>query len=321
MVPLYVPGRAGLLGVRVGGGPPASRPRRELRSARRLEARPGPATAHAHRSQALRPCGGLNTGGTWCADMWLDARPGPAAAHAHRSQAPRPAIVTCHRVLARRHSNVACNSRLAISNFEFISLELQRFQTLLKVHAIELHAILLSAGPAAHGHCGQGAHAVQSSPCSVCWWLERYKVLPAGVKWPKIGVFRCAGRVLYRFDPRGLRTGRVLYRVGPPEPPAGRVLYRVNPPEPPAGRVLSRTWSRMRDNVLPAWFVGGSSGTKFSLLASNGPKSAFFGVLGEFCTGPSNQVRRAGFAKPPEPLRITSLLPTGIGRRDVTSPT
>ena len=51
---------AGLLGVPVGGGPPASRPRRELRSARRLEARPGPAAAHGHRSQALclaaRPC-------------------------------------------------------------------------------------------------------------------------------------------------------------------------------------------------------------------------------------------------------------------------
>ena len=45
---------AGLLGVPVGGGPPASRPRRELRSARRLEARPGPATAHGHRSLALR---------------------------------------------------------------------------------------------------------------------------------------------------------------------------------------------------------------------------------------------------------------------------
>ena len=38
--------------VPVGGGPPASRPRRELRSARRLEARPGPATAHGNRSLA-----------------------------------------------------------------------------------------------------------------------------------------------------------------------------------------------------------------------------------------------------------------------------
>ena len=44
---------AGLLCVPVGGGPPASRPRSELRSARRLEARPGPAAAHGHRSQAL----------------------------------------------------------------------------------------------------------------------------------------------------------------------------------------------------------------------------------------------------------------------------
>ena len=45
---------AGLLGVPVGGGPPARRPRRELRSVRRLEARPGPAAAHRHRSLALR---------------------------------------------------------------------------------------------------------------------------------------------------------------------------------------------------------------------------------------------------------------------------
>ena len=75
--------------------------------------------------------------------------------------------------------NVACNSRLAISNFEFISLELQRVQTLLKVHAIELHAILLSAGPAAHGHCGQGAHAVQSSPC----WRQMPQHRPCSVCW------------------------------------------------------------------------------------------------------------------------------------------
>ena len=45
--------RAGLLCAPVGGGPPARRPRRELRLARRLEARPGPAAAHGHRSQAL----------------------------------------------------------------------------------------------------------------------------------------------------------------------------------------------------------------------------------------------------------------------------
>ena len=41
----------------------------------------------------------------------------------------------------------------------------------------------------------------------------------------------------------------------------------------------------MRDFFRPARRVGGGSGTKFSLLAKNGLKSAFWGVLGEFYTG------------------------------------
>ena len=49
--PRGAPVGIGLLGMPVGGGPPARRPRCELRSARRLEARPGPAAAHGHRSQ------------------------------------------------------------------------------------------------------------------------------------------------------------------------------------------------------------------------------------------------------------------------------
>jgi len=41
----------------------------------------------------------------------------------------------------------------------------------------------------------------------------------------------------------------------------------------------------VRDFFRPARRVGGGSGTKFSLLAKNGLKSAFWGVLGEFYTG------------------------------------
>ena len=41
----------------------------------------------------------------------------------------------------------------------------------------------------------------------------------------------------------------------------------------------------VRDFFLPACRVGGGSGTKFSLHAKSGPKSAFWGLLGEFCTG------------------------------------
>ena len=52
---LRLPGlRAGPLCMPVGGGPPAIRSYRELRLARRLEAWPGPATAHRHCGQAAR---------------------------------------------------------------------------------------------------------------------------------------------------------------------------------------------------------------------------------------------------------------------------
>ena len=106
----------------------------------------------------------------------LGARPGPAA------------LQSCF-------ANFACNSLFAISKFEFMSLELQRFWALLKVHSIELHA--------------------------------------------KFGEGRVGG----------------------------------------CGGVL------VRDFFLPARVVGGGSGTKFSLHAKSGPKSAFWGLLGEFCTG------------------------------------
>ena len=77
---------------------------------------------------AARPfghSGALHTGGAvslMCGSVRrLGARPGPA---------------TLQSCLA----NFACNSLSAISKFEFISLELQCFWALLKVHAIELHA-------------------------------------------------------------------------------------------------------------------------------------------------------------------------------------
>ena len=59
----------------VGGGPPARRPRCELRSARRLEARPGPAAAHGHRSGSRRLRGGLRSGGADPVSVRLSRRP------------------------------------------------------------------------------------------------------------------------------------------------------------------------------------------------------------------------------------------------------
>ena len=41
----------------------------------------------------------------------------------------------------------------------------------------------------------------------------------------------------------------------------------------------------LREKILPARVVCVCTGKKFSLLALNGPKWAFFAVWGEFCTG------------------------------------
>ena len=84
----------------------------------RRRARPPAISPHA----SLKARSGRSRGPPWPS--------GPSSA------AARPRGQPC------RHGNFACNSLLAISNFEFISLELQRFWVLLKVQATELHAKL-----------------------------------------------------------------------------------------------------------------------------------------------------------------------------------
>ena len=138
-----------------------------------LEARPGPATAHRHRGQAPRrppigrgslsvyrlpwPCrrppaprpgpvslrrprGGLQSGGAHCLCVVGQAPPPPTGTAARPTTIPqhsRPALTP---LIPAPTPNFACNSPATISNIEFTTLELQRFQTLLKLHPIELHA-------------------------------------------------------------------------------------------------------------------------------------------------------------------------------------
>ena len=52
-----------------------------------------------------------------------------------------------------------------------------------------------------------------------------------------------------------------------------------------AGALVGRGGVPVRDFLLPARLVGGGSGIKLSLRAESGPKSALWGVPGEFCTG------------------------------------
>ena len=82
-------------------GPPTRRPRRELRSARRLVARPGPAAAHGHRSLSIRtlrrPPHRRRCIAVRGRARRLVVRPGPAAAHGHRSLALRALRCPPHR--------------------------------------------------------------------------------------------------------------------------------------------------------------------------------------------------------------------------------
>ena len=61
-----------------------------------------------------------------------------------------------------------------------------------------------------------------------------------------------------------------------------------------SGTLLGCGGVLVRDFFLPARRVGGGSGKKFSLHAKSGPKSAFWGSLGEFCTGWACQGRLLG---------------------------
>lgn len=116
--------------------------------------------------------------------------------------------------------NFARNSPTTISNFEFRSLELQRFQPLLKLLPIELRATFLEGRPCHRPRAPQpdplirvyAPQARQNSPCSPPSAPTREIVRPAHTKHPKISVFSPAGRTLSRSHPESRPAGRVFSR-------------------------------------------------------------------------------------------------------------
>ena len=141
---------AGLLGVPVGGGPPAVR---AASFARRVDSLSGQAPPPPSNFACNSPASTSNIEfmslelqrfqaifksdrGKLCAKCVWGGCVGSLS-----GQAPPPPTGTAARPRCRpRHSNFACNSPAACSNIEFASLELQRFLGLLKVLLIELHA-------------------------------------------------------------------------------------------------------------------------------------------------------------------------------------
>ena len=104
----------------------------------------------------------------------VGSKPGQAAAPPAPStlvaRCACPAHVTCSPRASSPliPTNFACNSPVTISNHEFTALELQRFQTLLNLHLIELHATFVgeqASLPAGALHTG-GAWCV---PWQASW--------------------------------------------------------------------------------------------------------------------------------------------------------
>ena len=99
------------------------------------------------------------------------------------------------RGLPRRHGNFACNSLLGISNFEFVSLELQRFWVVSKNDRGKLRAKFVWATPTALGCLGL-ARVLRTRPCSPA--LRRSPAPPApptpsgpsGLRHTLVGVLR-----------------------------------------------------------------------------------------------------------------------------------
>ena len=139
----------------MGGGPPASRPRRELRSARRLEAQPGPATAHGHRSLAHQSLRRPPHQWGLVAVRQLYASARSPARPRHHPLTPQPILAP---LIPAPTTNFARNSPVTASSFEFRSLELQCFWALLKLQPIELRATFRRQRRAAtHGHRSQAS--------------------------------------------------------------------------------------------------------------------------------------------------------------------
>ena len=168
--------------------PPARRPRRELRSARRLEARPGPAGLAT----------ASNRSGCLCV-----AWPGPAAAHRRRGQAQVLWLAYGSARQAARSSETAiafaCACMRGIETAIAFAGEKRAFLvqfpgakvSMVSMVAVRGRALVLWVSkPCVGVHCTR-----LFSPCSAKSAREREKVRPACSKEPKIGVLWRAGRV------------------------------------------------------------------------------------------------------------------------------
>ena len=239
--------------------PPARRPRRELRSARRLEARPGPAgpAAASNRSglvvcalpgQAPPPTGAV-------ARARPPARLGP---HFVRRRASKPARAL--RTLRRPPHQWGW---VAVVWFGALFWRLsgpRRCPRVSHLGPVDQTARLSETAVACARECLRGLETA---------------IAFAGENWVFLARFSVA---LVLSVSMGVVQGRALVMVVSRWPVSVVVEVSLVSPSPPHCVLCAKKFA------LRALVVGVSA-KKFALRAQNGPKSAFYGVLGEVFRG------------------------------------
>ena len=177
-----------------------------------------------------------------------------------------PASALAH--IAAELPNFACNSPTTLSNYEFTTLELQRFQTLLKLHPIELHASFLRGGRmgAAGGAAGAREPGVWLSETAVAFARAGRASVEtaaafAGEKWVYFVRFSVAS--VLSVSMVAVEGRAVVMAVSRWPASAAAVVSLVS--KPPCHCALCAK--------------------KFALHAQNGRKTLFSGALGEFFRG------------------------------------
>ena len=197
---------------------------------RRLEARPGPAAAHGHRSQA-RPYPPASSTPVGLVTLMggsarrLVVRPSPTAAHGRRSQAVptrRPGSETA--IAFAGAGRASTETPVAFACEKWVFLVQFSGAVAMSVSAARRRGcavvLLVSMSPWFRAWCAKKfarrrcviAKVRKSSPGGSVSSRKREKVRPAGSNWPEIGVLWCAGRVFSRKSHWRGCAGRVFSR-------------------------------------------------------------------------------------------------------------
>ncbi len=146
---------------------------------------------------------------------------------------------------------------MTASSFEFRSLELQRFQTLLKLLPIELHATFVEDRPwRTHGASASSTHSTATTITSSEPPRKKYRpsralqrlahvfsernIAPARSKWAKYSTFQRAGAKNISRHPTAPHPGAVFLHPSPPLAPQARQNSPCSPHQRPAGQKLAQ---------------------------------------------------------------------------------